>query len=695
MSSQHSQHDDESVIESQSVKQTQPSSQGLDFGREIHENVWGSFYPLVKDMKEVNLFKPKLTYRIGRSLHNDVVFPGYKISNKHAEITWDGRETKDSIIMLRDNSSNGTYVNGQRLGKGVSRILPDGAEVAFGSPGPSSTQPAEDYRFIFRHTASGQQREDGFYGLYDSHDQLGRGTFASVVRCLERKTGILWAAKMFSNLLTGGGSSSLGSRSNEKMVSREIGILQTLSHPNICFLKETFITEERKLILVLELIEGGDLLEYILSSSGVSEEITQHITYQLCLALSYVHSRGIAHRDLKPENILLTKSNPPDVKVADFGLAKAIDSQTMLKTMCGTPAYLAPEIVTQTNMEGYDNLVDSWSVGAIVFSMLTNASPFIEDENQPDIRVRISTRTVDWRILREKTSNPMIIDFIERLLNPDPAVRMTLADALDHLWLQDYVKKNNRDAIADRNLGKQRDQQPESSESIPTGRDATPNNPNEEKQPGSTFFSQGFQKLAINDKKQVGPSNTNDRAGVSSNSASADHPNGAADDDSEMDDATPPPPPPSQTRKLQSQNSRVLRRRKDVLEDANAGEMTIPRPSPELLSQFDEKRKREEDVGKPATGPSHTPEKRRGKRAHGDLSAVPEMADNGSGSGGRIAAMSAENGSADDSGAQPTPSKRRRNAPPSNNATRGKKVKKPTEPAVGVRRSSRNKSASA
>lgn len=130
MSSQHSQHDDESVVESQSVKQTQPSSQGLDFGREIHENVWGSFYPLVKDMKEVNLFKPKLTYRIGRSLHNDVVFPGYKISayicnsrlvalqltinfvgNKHAEITWDGRETKDSIIMLKDNSSNGTYAS--------------------------------------------------------------------------------------------------------------------------------------------------------------------------------------------------------------------------------------------------------------------------------------------------------------------------------------------------------------------------------------------------------------------------------------------------------------------------------------------------------------------------------------------------------------------------------------------------------
>ncbi|KAJ3906086.1 hypothetical protein F5879DRAFT_681528 [Lentinula edodes] len=270
---------------------------------------------------------------------------------------------------------------------------------------------------------------------------------------------------------------------------------------------------------------------------------------------------------------------------------------------------------------------------------------------------------------------------------------MTLEAALDHSWLQDYVKKNNRDATADRNLGKPRDHQPDSSEFIPTGRDAIPDNTNEEKQPGSTFFSQGFQKLDINDKKQVGPSNANDRAGVSSNSASADLPNGAADDDSQMDDATPPPP--SQTRKLQPQNSRVLRRRKDVLEEANAGEMTIPRPSPELLSQFDEKRKREEDVGKPATGPSRTPEKRRGKRAHGDLSAVPEMADNGIGSGGEIVAVTAENGSADDSGAQPTPSKRRRNAPPTNNAARGKKVKKPTEPAVGVRRSSRNKSASA
>jgi serine/threonine/tyrosine protein kinase RAD53 len=84
--------------------------------------------------------------------------------------------------------------------------------------------------------------------------------------------------------------------------------------------------------------------------------------------LSYIHSKGITHRDLKPENVLLTRDNPPLIKVADFGLAKVVDSLTMLRTMCGTPSYLAPEVVTDAP-DGYDNLVDSWSVGVIVFSM--------------------------------------------------------------------------------------------------------------------------------------------------------------------------------------------------------------------------------------------------------------------------------------------------------------------------------------
>ncbi|KAF9029586.1 kinase-like domain-containing protein [Rhodocollybia butyracea] len=451
MSSQLSDADGELEVQTQEMTQ-KVSSQEQEKDDEFDENLWAMLVPMTKEIKQIDLFKPKSLYRFGRnSTHNSIVFPGYKISNKHAEICWDGHSSKESIIKLTDLSSNGTYINGSKVGKGHSAILTDGVEVAFGSTTTSPANPLEDYRFIFRHAASGKRPKDGFYGLYDTSYQLGRGTFASVIKCLERSTGIMWAAKLFSNPINVGSNSNLASKT-DTMVSREISILQKLSHPNICFLKDTFILPEGKLVLVLELIEGGDLLEYILSNAGV--KMTQHIIYHLCLALSYVHSLGIAHRDLKPENVLLTKDDPPNVKVADFGLAKATDSQTMLKTMCGTPAYLAPEVVQQANMEGYDNLVDSWSVGVIVFSMITNASPFVEDETQPDIRLRIATRKVDWNILKEKTSNQDLIAFIAALLTNDPQARMTLTGALEHPWLQDYVTRTGRDTEADRKTWK-------------------------------------------------------------------------------------------------------------------------------------------------------------------------------------------------------------------------------------------------
>lgn len=119
----------------------------------------------------------------------------------------------------------------------------------------------------------------------------------------------------------------------------------------------------------------------------------QTLATPILTSLQYIHSQGIAHRDLKPENVLLTLDEPPQVKVADFGLAKAIDSLTMLRvgcslslgtnhqftkcpqTMCGTPSYLAPEVVQQNGNEGYQQVVDSWSVGVIVFSMFVSSAP--------------------------------------------------------------------------------------------------------------------------------------------------------------------------------------------------------------------------------------------------------------------------------------------------------------------------------
>ncbi|KAF5374586.1 hypothetical protein D9757_010153 [Collybiopsis confluens] len=629
------------------TQQTQELSQERVAPKQYDEHLWASLLPITREIKQVDLMKPQPLYRVGRNARtNTIVFPAIKISNSHAEISWDGQESFESVITLKDLSSNGTFVNGVKVGKGNSRVLTDGVEIAFGSAQSPNGNPLEDYRFIFRHTASGRPPEDGFYGLYDTAYQLGRGSFASVIKCMERSTGLFWAAKMFNNPVSLGSTAGSQAAKMDKMVSREISILQALSHPNICYLKDIFLVAEGKLILVLELVEGGDLLEYILSRSGLGEDVAQHITYQLCLALTYVHGLGIAHRDLKPENVLLTKENPPNVKVADFGLAKATDSQTMLKTMCGTPAYLAPEVVTQTNTEGYDHLVDSWSVGVIVFSMLTNASPFLEDDNQQDLRMKIATRTIDWTVLKTRTENPMIIDFIESLLNNDPASRMTLSGALDHPWLQEYAKKAGRNTVEDRKAGKFRD-----------GEMTPAYNGNQIK--GSGVFAHGFGNLAISDSNGVaasdhaGPSTSTGGDGVASTSNVTD------DHDEPMEDSTPPPPS-SQTRKLQPHNSRVLRRRREF-EAKNAAESS----------------------------------KRHGKRAHGDLSVVPEgEAVNDIGGSAVPGGDESMEGGEDDSVAQPAPSKRARQTPPPTAiapaSTRGKKAKKSEPDPTTLRRSGRN-----
>lgn len=333
----------------------------------------------------------------------------------------------------------------------------------------------------------------------------------------------------------------------------------------------------------------------------------------------------------------------------------------------------------------------------IVRSRLTNQSPFVEDPSQTDLRLKIATRQVDWKILREKTSNPLskveyyldviiladpffllVLDFIESLLAEDPKARMTLTGALDHPWLQDYVVKKKRDAAADRALGTILEPfETESSEITPRA--------DEETKAGFGTFSR-FENLAIND---AGPSNSND-AGPSS-AVVHNKPPGSPRDAIEE---TTPPPTSSQSRALQAQGSRMLRRRRDVLDEAlEGGEVTVPQPSPDLVSQFEEKQRRAADAGangvqmnQSETGQSTSNlEKQRGKRMFEDLSAVPE-GEVANGSGGDVLM----NGDLDDvGGVQPTPSKRRRTPVPQTSVKKGKKVD--SEPVPGVRRSTRNK----
>lgn len=198
--------------------------------------------------------------------------------------------------------------------RGQSRILRDGNEIAFGSP-MAQQNALEDYRYIYRHLAPFELT--GIHAFYDMAHELGRGTFATVMKAMSRTTGEWWAVKIIHSQKLRGANTAANNnnpvRNNTlqlQSLAREISILETLSHPNICRLRETFVPEdgghdfcgwlfffnlicvyfcERAFVsvdLVLELIEGGDLLDYILSHNGLSEPMAQHITSQMCSALS-------------------------------------------------------------------------------------------------------------------------------------------------------------------------------------------------------------------------------------------------------------------------------------------------------------------------------------------------------------------------------------------------------------------------
>lgn len=356
-------------------------------------------------------------------------------------------------MILHDLSSNGTYVNGRRLTTGQKVFLSTGDELAFGQPPPGATRhpglPTDDYRYIFKLRPPPQQQAASNNAAtveahYHIKATLGKGTFATVKEAIDRNTGRRRAVKIINKARFSHNPKTLA------MFQREVDILRQLTHPNLAQFV-AYYEDHAKIYIVMEFVAGGDLLDHIMSRNGLPELDVRWLTLQICLAMKYTHSKGITHRDLKPENILLSPpsstssvpssssftstldsspspstdqirlANPPDrfqAKVTDFGLAKMVDDQTFLRTMCGTPAYLAPEVVIQptdrqTNQpQGYDQAVDSWSLGVIIYGMLTNESPFNENENEP-LAQRVRNRFVDFNILRESGCSemgPFLID---------------------------------------------------------------------------------------------------------------------------------------------------------------------------------------------------------------------------------------------------------------------------------------------
>uniref|UniRef100_G3PDR6 Serine/threonine-protein kinase n=1 Tax=Gasterosteus aculeatus aculeatus TaxID=481459 RepID=G3PDR6_GASAC len=254
---------------------------------------------------------------------------------------------------------------------------------------------------------------------------LGSGQFGIVYGGKHRKSGRDVAIKIIDKMRF--------PTKQESQLRNEVAILQNLHHPGIVNLDCMFETPEQVFVVMEKL--HGDMLEMILSSekSRLPERLTKFLVTQILVALRHLHFKNIVHCDLKPENVLLASAEPfPQVKLCDFGFARIIGEKSFRRSVVGTPAYLAPEVLRS---KGYNRSLDMWSVGVIVYVSLSGTFPFNEDE---DINDQIQNAAFmypsnPWREVSEHAT-----DLINNLLQVKMRKRYSVDKSLSHPWLQDY-----------------------------------------------------------------------------------------------------------------------------------------------------------------------------------------------------------------------------------------------------------------
>ncbi|XP_071444456.1 serine/threonine-protein kinase DCLK1-like isoform X2 [Hetaerina americana] len=262
---------------------------------------------------------------------------------------------------------------------------------------------------------------------YDVGRIIGDGNFAVVRECTKRDSGTKYALKVIDRSKC---------RGREHMVESEVAVLRRVSHPNIVGLHAEFHSPT-ELYLVLELVKGGDLFDAIASLSKFSEDVASHMIRDLASALCYLHSLHIVHRDIKPENLLVVEEGGAaegerlSLKLGDFGLAQVVTEP--LFTVCGTPTYVAPEILAET---GYGLKVDIWAAGVIAYILLCGFPPFVSSNNNQEelfdriLRGHFSFPTSHWEHV-----SPSARDLVSHMLRVDPELRFSAEDVLDHPWV--------------------------------------------------------------------------------------------------------------------------------------------------------------------------------------------------------------------------------------------------------------------
>jgi len=265
---------------------------------------------------------------------------------------------------------------------------------------------------------------------YSIGAKLGTGGFAVVRKCKRRSDNKVFALKVINkkNL----------EKDDLVILESEVNIMRIVHHKNIVHLYDVF-DSKTKMCLVLDLLEGGELFDRIIEKGHLTEKLAADAFSQILSSLNYLHERSIVHRDLKPENLLFeTKEDGSPIKLIDFGLAGSCKTAP-LKTPCGTPNYVAPEILRR---QPYGTQADMWSAGVILYIILCGFPPFY-DENDDLARLYKKIKKAEYDMPSPYWDNVSdgAKDLVKRCLQTDPKKRLTARQALLHDWLKEASDK--------------------------------------------------------------------------------------------------------------------------------------------------------------------------------------------------------------------------------------------------------------
>jgi len=267
--------------------------------------------------------------------------------------------------------------------------------------------------------------QQDFEQNYVISEDLGKGAFSIVKLCKRKKDNQLFAVKIIDK------QAIQFDAKTAKRLQTEVDILKQVNHPHIIPLHHVVDTPTH-LFLIMDLVDGGELFDKIVEKGFYTEQEACAVVYKLTSAVKYLHDRNIVHRDLKPENLLVKKGNDTHVMLSDFGLSRILGEESLASTACGTPYYVAPEIV---QAKGHNKEVDMWSTGVITYFLLAGFPPFMGNSLPEivDLIIRCDYKFPSpyWDDISAEAR-----DFVKRCLVVDPAQRITAADALQHPWLK-------------------------------------------------------------------------------------------------------------------------------------------------------------------------------------------------------------------------------------------------------------------